>query len=126
MPAPAPASVPVAPQFVKPAASSGFAHASPSRGVSSYSASNNASTASKVSYEKPEDFSVVMIPDEAFDNCQCCAAPFNISLRRRHHCRLCGNLFCADCSPSKVMLPLDGPEFKVRWIGFIVIVTVVQ
>ena len=24
---------------------------------------------------------------------------------RRHHCRMCGGVFCADCSPSKALLP---------------------
>ncbi len=30
--------------------------------------------------------------------CPICAAPFNLLTRRKHHCRLCGFVMCADCS----------------------------
>jgi len=56
-------------------------------------------------------FQVRMVPDDTFPNCQSCAILFS-NLRRRHHCRLCGNLFCESCSKKKVMLPLDGKEFS--------------
>ena len=42
----------------------------------------------------------VWIPDAKTDNCMRCTKMFGI-LRRRHHCRLCGRVVCADCS-SKV------------------------
>lgn len=31
--------------------------------------------------------------------------------KRRHHCRLCGDVFCHECSPHRATLPLDGAEF---------------
>lgn len=40
--------------------------------------------------------------------CHCCDAVFNLT-RRRHHCRLCGEICCADCCPKKdVALPEVG------------------
>lgn len=37
-------------------------------------------------------------PDEVSSSCRLCDAEFNVLLRRRHHCRICGRLVCADCS----------------------------
>lgn len=35
--------------------------------------------------------------DESSSKCQCCGKSFNL-MRRRHHCRFCGKLYCNDCS----------------------------
>ena len=59
-----------------------------------------------------KDFEVEMIPDQSFASCQSCFIIFSNPLRRRHHCRLCGNIFCEACSKTKVMLPLEGVEFE--------------
>lgn len=37
------------------------------------------------------------IPDHRVKSCFKCRTPFNI-LRRRHHCRFCGRIFCAQCT----------------------------
>ncbi|KAI8882055.1 hypothetical protein K501DRAFT_334324 [Backusella circina FSU 941] len=39
--------------------------------------------------------------------CTSCNAPFG-TLKRRHHCRNCGNIFCHECSARKVPLPQLG------------------
>lgn len=40
--------------------------------------------------------------------CHCCDATFGLT-RRRHHCRLCGEICCSDCCPKKdVALPEVG------------------
>ncbi|KAF1328132.1 Zinc finger fyve domain-containing protein 9, partial [Globisporangium splendens] len=40
--------------------------------------------------------------------CNCCDAVFSLT-RRRHHCRLCGEVCCSDCCPKKdVALPEVG------------------
>lgn len=36
--------------------------------------------------------------------CQKCGSPFHLFLRR-HHCRLCGGIFCDSCSNSRLALP---------------------
>ncbi len=39
------------------------------------------------------------------------SALFTLS-KRRHHCRLCGDVFCDTCSNHRVSLPLEGSEFE--------------
>lgn len=60
----------------------------------------------------PLDFSVVSVKDEARASCPSCHVFFSIPLKRRHHCRLCGDVFCDDCTSNRCLLPLDGPEFE--------------
>eukprot|EP01064_Diplonema_japonicum_P021996 TRINITY_DN31604_c0_g1_i1.p1 TRINITY_DN31604_c0_g1~~TRINITY_DN31604_c0_g1_i1.p1 ORF type:complete len:323 (+),score=27.65 TRINITY_DN31604_c0_g1_i1:42-1010(+) len=38
------------------------------------------------------------------ESCKRCCKKFNI-IRRRHHCRLCGMLFCASCSKGRTIMP---------------------
>jgi len=42
--------------------------------------------------------STIWMPDEAVHDCFKCNIPFTF-LRRRHHCRACGRIFCAECAP---------------------------
>ena len=42
---------------------------------------------------------VTWLPEEDVKLCPNCARSFNIT-RRKHHCRLCGAVMCADCSDS--------------------------
>lgn len=42
------------------------------------------------------------MPDDASDKCMVCAAPFGVLSVWKHHCRLCGQLVCANCfGPSE-------------------------
>lgn len=51
--------------------------------------------------------------------CHCCEAKFHLS-RRRHHCRLCGEICCSDCCPKvEVALP-DVGTTSVRVCAFCV------
>lgn len=43
------------------------------------------------------------VPDSEAPNCTSCGIAFSFS-RRRHHCRLCGQVVCQSCSPSKVRI----------------------
>ncbi|KJE91123.1 hypothetical protein CAOG_08593 [Capsaspora owczarzaki ATCC 30864] len=45
----------------------------------------------------------VWVPDSGATMCMECAAEFNI-VRRRHHCRNCGRVFCSTCTSYSVML----------------------
>ena len=73
------------------------------------------------------EFKVVKVPDRLRP---CCPSPtcatkrtnangnntntgtiFSLS-KRRHHCRLCGDIFCDACSTHRTLLPLGGPEFE--------------
>lgn len=46
------------------------------------------------------------IPDDTVTTCHKCARVFNIYWRK-HHCRACGRIFCADCSNKYIILPYD-------------------
>ena len=39
------------------------------------------------------------VPDAAIDECEACSALFGI-VRRKHHCRQCGHIFCDACCPK--------------------------
>lgn len=47
------------------------------------------------------------VPDTASSRCQICLVSFTLT-RRRHHCRLCGHLVCANCSHDRTYLPFAG------------------
>ncbi|KAG8439403.1 hypothetical protein GDO86_005568 [Hymenochirus boettgeri] len=44
------------------------------------------------------------VPDRASSLCMSCCASFTL-LRRRHHCRCCGKIFCSRCSAYTTSLP---------------------
>ncbi|KAF8059433.1 Sh3yl1 [Scenedesmus sp. PABB004] len=51
------------------------------------------------------------LPDSYASHCGNCMQPFKPLMRLRHHCRLCGRLFCHACSARQLLLP---PRFKER------------
>lgn len=50
------------------------------------------------------------MPDSSSDSCLGCARPFLPLFRMRHHCRLCGKLFCDECTSRRRHLPPKFPE----------------
>ncbi|XP_067008607.2 lateral signaling target protein 2 homolog isoform X2 [Anabrus simplex] len=53
------------------------------------------------------------VPDFMAPRCMACEAIFTV-VRRRHHCRNCGKVFCARCSSNSVPLPRYGHVKPVR------------
>ncbi|XP_042598721.1 lateral signaling target protein 2 homolog isoform X5 [Cyprinus carpio] len=53
------------------------------------------------------------VPDEACNSCIACKAPFTV-IRRKHHCRSCGKIFCSRCSSHSAPLPRYGQMKPVR------------
>ena len=53
------------------------------------------------------------IPDESAPHCMSCQSVFTV-VRRRHHCRNCGKVFCGKCSANTVPLPRYGHVKPVR------------
>jgi hypothetical protein len=53
------------------------------------------------------------IPDNEAPVCMSCKAMFTV-VRRRHHCRNCGKVFCSRCSSNSVPLPRFGHLKPVR------------
>eukprot|EP01050_Picozoa_sp_SAG11_P013087 SAG11_NODE_1506_length_4781_cov_2.355831_3_plen_354_part_00 len=46
-------------------------------------------------------------PDSATKACNDCGAPFTFK-RRRHHCRICGQIFCSLCSKNRLVVTDEG------------------
>ncbi|XP_059165914.1 rab GTPase-binding effector protein 1-like isoform X1 [Physella acuta] len=46
--------------------------------------------------------------EEDIDDCNNCRQPFSVT-KRKHHCRHCGRIFCADCITKSVN---SGPHFR--------------
>lgn len=55
----------------------------------------------------------IWIPDIEAPKCMSCGANFTV-VKRRHHCRNCGKVFCARCSSNSVPLPKYGHYKAVR------------
>ncbi|KAJ8985222.1 hypothetical protein NQ317_018251 [Molorchus minor] len=59
------------------------------------------------------DCHTLWVPDHAVSRCTGCGTEFWLG-RRRHHCRKCGNIFCADCSENSTPLPSEQLYNPVR------------
>jgi hypothetical protein len=59
-------------------------------------------------------------PDDSTENCAKCDGAFTW-YNRRHHCRLCGDIFCGDCCKQfdigRITLPVEAPNVRVRRKG---------
>ncbi|XP_035465245.1 lateral signaling target protein 2 homolog isoform X4 [Scophthalmus maximus] len=73
------------------------------------SSSELAAKAREGQFEDPPDW----VPDEACHSCIACKAPFTV-IRRKHHCRSCGKIFCSRCSSHSAPLPRYGQVKPVR------------
>jgi hypothetical protein len=52
-------------------------------------------------------------PDDKASECAACKDAFSL-VRRKHHCRACGGIFCGKCSSGAVALPKFNIEKSVR------------
>jgi len=43
------------------------------------------------------------VEDTHIHECKACSVPFGL-LRRKHHCRVCGNVFCDECTSKRTSL----------------------
>ncbi|KAF1471155.1 hypothetical protein FQV18_0003595, partial [Eudyptula minor novaehollandiae] len=75
----------------------------------SVSSSELAAKARDGDFEDPPDW----VPDEVCSYCTACKAPFTV-IRRKHHCRSCGKIFCSRCSSHSAPLPRYGQMKPVR------------
>ncbi|XP_066140237.1 lateral signaling target protein 2 homolog isoform X1 [Euwallacea fornicatus] len=64
-------------------------------------------------HAEPPKAPPVWIPDIQAPKCMSCASNFTV-IKRRHHCRNCGKVFCARCSSNSVPLPQYGIIKPVR------------
>ncbi|ALC49253.1 CG3632 [Drosophila busckii] len=77
--------------------------------------SGPSSFATPTIYEKKAS-SVLWVPDHAVSRCSHCQIEFWLG-RRKHHCRSCGEIFCADCSEFWAPLPFEKLFNPVRLCG---------
>ncbi|KDR18504.1 myotubularin-related protein 3-like isoform X3 [Zootermopsis nevadensis] len=63
--------------------------------------------------EERETGPTLWVPDHAVNRCMGCDTEFWLG-RRKHHCRNCGKIFCADCSENTVPLPNEQLYDPVR------------
>src|SRR6056297_2730263 len=59
----------------------------------------------------------VWVDDNMITNCSSCGKEFGI-LRRKHHCRNCGNIFSYKCNDNYIIIPhfiTDRPEPADYW-----------
>lgn len=73
-------------------------------------ATNDGSNQESEKRAKPKGGAVIIddgkqhwMPDNLCKQCYSCEAPFSL-LRRKHHCRLCGMIFCSSCSAYFVQI----------------------
>ncbi|CCI43325.1 unnamed protein product [Albugo candida] len=70
----------------------------------------------KAATRTPLQFIACCNEKEELSLCRHCNTKFGV-LRRRHHCRLCGCVYCSDCLSTKVRLPsstLSNPTFMLH------------
>lgn len=76
-------------------------------------AASNTAVADATDYAPARlEFSVVYISDADRPSCPSCNVFFRNPLKRRHHCRLCGDVFCDSCTVHRCLLPLEGQEYE--------------
>ena len=68
----------------------------------------------KLEEEKGKD-KKFWVPDEHAQNCYNCGTKFISLLNRKHHCRVCGNIFCKSCLESfwEITIYEEKKELKV-------------
>ena len=50
--------------------------------------------------------------DSSAPDCNVCSVPFSL-LRRRHHCRFCGDVVCASCAAAVALHPRSGTQENI-------------
>ena len=64
---------------------------------------------------KESDFKQYWMPDDHCKECYECGEKFN-TFRRRHHCRLCGQIFCYRCCYLEIPGVIMGYNGKKKFI----------
>jgi len=70
--------------------------------------SKRASVLRRASFTESSAYQVGWVLNSETDRCLCCQNKFSL-LRRRHHCRMCGDIVCNDCSQFRAIVDGLGP-----------------
>ena len=60
------------------------------------------------------DEKTMWVPDEKAMTCYNCQKTFNTIFLRKHHCRICGNVFCEKCSSKNVEGKYWGSQKQIK------------
>ena len=74
---------------------------------------NNPQTAEKIE-EKKELDKKLWVPDEDVQNCYNCGSKFFSLFNRKHHCRVCGNIFCKSCLETFFEITLYNERQEIK------------
>ena len=72
----------------------------------------HSSSAKSSSTPIQKDDKSLWVPDEKADICYECGNKFILVIRRKHHCRICGRIYCDDCC-MKIPNENDNSELRV-------------
>ena len=64
--------------------------------------------------EENNDDKNFWIPDDHMTNCYKCNSKFISLISRKHHCRICGNIFCKSCLETVCEITIYGGEKKIK------------
>ena len=67
----------------------------------------------KIEEEKGEE-KKFWVPDEHSQNCYNCGSKFFSLLNRKHHCRVCGNIFCKSCLETFWEITIYGEKKELK------------
>ena len=69
--------------------------------------------------EEKKDFDKKLwIPDEDAQNCYNCGSKFFSLFNRKHHCRVCGNIFCKSCLESFYEITIYNEKQELKVCGY--------
>ena len=74
---------------------------------------NNSQTAEKIEEKKDLD-KKLWVPDEDVQNCYNCGSKFFSLFNRKHHCRVCGNIFCKSCLETFFEITLYNERQEIK------------
>lgn len=86
------------------------------RGTGSHHASHNPEQFRQLPFRLFEQQVVRWEEDTTVKRCRQCQVLFG-ALQRKHHCRLCGQIICSDCSRFKPLPVGEGGEHELRVCG---------
>ena len=65
-------------------------------------------------YFNTETKKIFWVSNNLSTNCFECSVKFSTFLVRQHHCRICGNVFCSNCTSKQIQITIKNKLIKLR------------